>query len=101
MSEISKTSVHIFGRNYIIKGDAEPEYILKLAEYVDKRMKEISDYTSEVDTIKIAILTALNIADEYFQMQKQSEDKVYSDFDLKIQQLSDKLDRGLKGTFSG
>lgn len=57
-------TVDIYGEQYPVKTDDEPEYVQKVAQYVDKKMKEIADTGKVVTTSKIAILAALNIADE-------------------------------------
>ncbi len=63
--------VEIYGQSYKIRGDADSKHIQKLADFVDEKMREIVDSTSTVDTMKVAILASLNIADEYFQLKKE------------------------------
>jgi len=63
--------VEIFGQSYKIRGEADSKHIQKLANFVDEKMREIVDSTSTVDTMKVAILASLNIADEYFQLKKE------------------------------
>ncbi len=75
----STIQVAIFGHEYSIKGSAPSDYINQLADYVDGKMREISDNTSIVSSSKVAILAALNIADELFQSQrdkKQNKDEL-------------------------
>lgn len=67
------TKVEIFGRSYLIKGDAEANYTLELANYVDKKMREIAEKSSNIAPSKMAILAALNIADELFKLKEESE----------------------------
>ncbi len=69
-------SVDIFGSEYIIKGDGNVEYTKEVASYVDLKMREISAVTSNVSSLKLAILTALNLADE---VHKLKQEKVISD----------------------
>ena len=59
--------VEIFGQTYSVRAAGEAEYILDLAAFVDRKMREVADHAPTVDTTKIAILAALNIADEYHQ----------------------------------
>ena len=61
--------VEIYNQTYSIRSDGDNDYILKLAEYVDHKMREISSGTFTVDSLKVAILAALHIADEYHQLQ--------------------------------
>jgi len=60
----NSTSVEIFNQVYAIKGD-NPEKIKALAEIVDRKMREVSQFSKIADTNKVAILAALSIADEY------------------------------------
>lgn len=61
------TAVTIFGRTYNLRGGGDPEYLGRLATLVDVKMKEIATATGTADTLKVAILTALNLADEHLQ----------------------------------
>ena len=56
--------VEIYNQTYNIRSDGDSEYITELAEFVDNRMREISSGTLTVDSLKVAILAALHIADE-------------------------------------
>ena len=56
--------VDIYGQSYNLRGDGEVGYLQELAGYVDRRMREVADATATVDSLKVAILAALNIADE-------------------------------------
>ena len=103
-----KIPVNIYDKKYVISGDADQDYIREIAEFVDTRMREINKLTNEIDSTKIAILTALNIADEFFQLKKSTEETAsahveenYGEFEIKIKELTEKLDRGLRGTFPG
>lgn len=63
--------VEIYNQTYSIRSDGDNEYILNLAEYVDGKMREISSGTLTVDSLKVAILAALHIADEFHQLKNQ------------------------------
>jgi cell division protein ZapA len=56
--------VEIYNQTYSIRSDGDNSYILGLAEYVDKKMREIASGTMTVDSLKVAILASLHIADE-------------------------------------
>ena len=74
MDEVNATTVQIMGREYKIKGFADKDYIIKVAEHVNDKMKELSKSSSFPSHDRLAILAALNIADELFQeKQKTSE----------------------------
>lgn len=59
--------VQIFGHSYTIRGEADQEYILGVAGYVDRKMREITDKVPVASLSKVAILASLNIADELFK----------------------------------
>jgi cell division protein ZapA len=65
--------VEIYNQTYNIRSDGDNDYILRLAEYVDSKMREISSGTLTVDSLKVAILAALHIADEFHQLKNQQE----------------------------
>ena len=66
--------VEIFGETYNVRGDEDGEYLRDLARYVDAKMKSITNTGAAGNPLKIAILAALNIADEYFKLQGEHED---------------------------
>jgi cell division protein ZapA len=62
--------VEIFDQVYNLRG-SDAEYILKLAEYVDGKMRAVSQQTATVDSVRLAVLAALNIADEYHLLKRR------------------------------
>lgn len=64
-------AVHIRGEKYAIRSDADPTYVRKLASFVDSRLEEVRNTTQIVSTQKLAVLAALNIADELFQERRK------------------------------
>jgi len=75
--------IKVFGRTYKIKvkGEEDEEYISRLTSYVDQKMQEIAVKSRSEDPTKIAVLAALNIADEYF-LSRMRLDKVDERIDL-------------------
>ena len=71
MSDIIE--IKVYGRIYKIrvKGDEDEEYISRLTSYVDQKMQEIAVKSRSEDPTKIAVLAALNIADDYFVSRKR------------------------------
>lgn len=66
-----RTRVQIFGREYEMDaGGLTPLEVQSLANFVDERMREISDKSNIVDTQKIAVLAAINIALDYIQLKE-------------------------------
>jgi len=64
--------VEIFDQVYNLRG-SDADYILKLAEYVDAKMRAVSEQTATVDSVRLAVLAALNIADEYHLLKRGAE----------------------------
>jgi len=86
--------VEIFDQAYNLRG-SDPEYILKLAEYVDAKMRAVAAATNTIDTVRLAVLAALNIADEY-HLQKKKQDGRGMDYQKRARQLTDAIDRVLR-----
>ena len=68
--EGSLVTVDINGLRYPIRSTLDPEYVAELAEYVERKMQLASKESPAGDTLKIAVLAALNIADEYFRARQ-------------------------------
>lgn len=69
MDDHHSVRVTIFGHEYTIRGEADPDYIRELANYVDEKMKEIERNTSLNLPLKVSILAAINLADEIFRLR--------------------------------
>jgi cell division protein ZapA len=95
MMEKNATTVEIFGREYKIRGVGDETYIQKIASYVDEKMREVSTGSSLPSNDRLAILAALNIADELFQARKQSSD-VHSSIEQRAHRLISILDQNLQ-----
>jgi len=87
--------VEIYNQTYSIRSDGDNEYIQDLAEYVDSKMREISSGTMTVDSLKVAILAALHIADEYYQL-KHTVAQSDAQLGVRSSECSELLDRILK-----
>ncbi len=62
--------VEIFGDTYHVRGDNDSEYLQELAALVDEKMRNVATHLKTLDRTKIAILAALNVADELVQCRK-------------------------------
>jgi len=71
-SNSNSVRVEIFDQVYNLRG-SDADYILKLAEYVDAKMRAVSEQTATVDSVRLAVLAALNIADEYHLLKRGVE----------------------------
>jgi cell division protein ZapA len=74
-------TVEIHGQQYPIRSGLDPAYVAELAAYVDEKMRLASRESPAGDTLKLAVLAALNIADEYFRIvdeERRQNDQVAS-----------------------
>lgn len=85
--------VEIYDQAYNLRG-TDAEYINKLAEYVDTKMRTVAQQTQTVDSLRLAVLAALNIADE-FHVLKRKYDAIAGDYREKADHLSGALDEVL------
>lgn len=67
MSPENRVDVEIFGEYYKLKGEASPEYMVRLARYVDQVMHKVMQRNPKLTVHKAAILAAINIADELWR----------------------------------
>jgi cell division protein ZapA len=78
--------VEILGQTFTISSDAEEGYMLKVAGYVDGKMQELMRSSKPVAKSNVAMLAALNIADEYHRLKETHEEIL-----TRLDQLSKKL----------
>jgi cell division protein ZapA len=88
--------VEIFDQVYNLRG-SDADYIVKLAEYVDGKMRAVSQQTATVDSVRLAVLAALNIADEY-HLLKRRLDAPSPDARQRASKLASALDEVLEDT---
>jgi cell division protein ZapA len=88
--------VEIFDQAYNLRG-TDPEYIQRLAEYVDQKMRTIAEQTSTIDSLRLAVLAALNIADEYHILKRKQDG---TDYLQRAQRLAGVLDEVLQDKFA-
>jgi cell division protein ZapA len=68
-------SVEIQGQRYPIHSALDQEYVVRLAKYVDEKMRAATETTPNADSLRLAVLAALNIADELFRSRDASRDR--------------------------
>jgi cell division protein ZapA len=86
--------VNIFGAEYVLKSDNNENYIIEIAEYVDQKMRETDRSQAITSNLKLAILAALNIADELFQ-NKKYRDRLLEQIDEDSRSLNHSLQEAL------
>ena len=65
--------VEIYDQSYEIRGDLDSKYLRNVAQYVDGKMRSITEKGQVIDSLRVAVLAALNIADEYYQLKARHE----------------------------
>lgn len=91
----SLVRVSIFGQEYTVKAPADASYIKNIAEYVDKKMREVQGgLSSEQSSTRIAILAAMNITDELFN-SRRDKDISAEDVEDKITSLIEMIEESL------
>jgi len=71
---VQPVKVKILDQEYLIKSEEDSEQVHRIAEYVNEKLREIKDNTEGLSEKKVAILAALTIASEYFQLLKERDD---------------------------
>ena len=71
MPELKVVTVEIQGQQYPIKTSLDPSYVHRLAAHVESRLKKAAISAPSADTVGLAILTALNITDEFFRARDE------------------------------
>jgi cell division protein ZapA len=72
MPEPRVVQIEVHGQKYPIRTELDPQYVEELARFVEARMALASKSSPSSDAVGLAILTALNITDEYFRMRKNA-----------------------------
>jgi len=94
MSE-SIVPVEIRGQRYPIRSNLDPRYVAELATYVDEKMRAAAESAPTTDALRLAVLAALNIADEYFRCQQNQEANTGA-LAERTQKLEQLVDRALR-----
>ena len=87
--------IEIYDQEYHVNGSLNSSYLEELARYVDGKMRSIATRSHNVDSLRVAVLAALNIADEYHQMKSRYE-ATTRQVEQKFGEYSETLDRLLK-----
>ena len=88
--------IQIYGKNYNLKSSSGEIKTEEVANYVDSKMRELAELRSKTPTLDLAILAALNIAQELMELQKQTDSQNQERED-KIERLLLELENELQG----
>lgn len=73
MTEKGKVIVEIYGEKHVVRGGDSPEHIQKVAHEVDKKMRLIAQRIPRLAVHQVAVLAALNLADELEKLREEQE----------------------------
>jgi cell division protein ZapA len=88
--------IKVFGQTYTVKTDTEEDHLQEVARYVNEKMDEVLKKTRSVSTMNVAILTALNIADDLLR-EKERRIALLREIETKSKELAEKIDVNLSG----
>lgn len=97
MSELARViPVEILGQQYPIRSTLDPRYVARLAAYVEDKIRTTADITPTTDTVRLAVLAALNIADEYFHLRDGDPSQQEEDVCDRVARIELMVDAALK-----
>jgi cell division protein ZapA len=97
MSGEEATEVQIFGERYTLRATDSPEYLNRVAEYVDSKFHEVAKESPALTPVKVAVLASLNIADDLFK-RDQAKDRIEKELLARIDGIFQLLhDGGVTG----
>lgn len=93
MAEGRVISVEIHGQRYPIRSSLDQDYVLRLATFVDQKMGVVAASTPGSDSVRMAVLAALNIADELFRAREatRAKDTQIAERASELEQLVDRV----------
>ncbi|RPJ82433.1 MAG: cell division protein ZapA [Acidobacteria bacterium] len=98
MSDVPRVvSVEILGQQYPIRSPLDARYVADLAAYVDEKIRSTADITPTTDTVRLAVLAALNIADDYFHARDGDRERRDAVMD-RVARLERLIDDALVGS---
>ena len=77
--------VEIYGHRYTVSGDADEEYIRRLANFIDDQMRRVAEGMNTTTPSRLAVLTALNLAHQLFELEKK---RVQGEADIERRMMS-------------
>ncbi len=87
------TEVQIFGERYTLRATDSPEYLNRVAEYVDNKFHEVAKESPALPPVKVAVLASLNIADDLFK-RDEAKDRIQKELLARIDGIFQLLQDG-------
>lgn len=95
--DTAKIRVNIMGRDYTLRGDLDPDYMQTLASRVNSKIEDLRGVSAGVDLLQLAILAALNFADEAEQLTGGKDPEELGEIEEKTRRLISMLEKGIVG----
>lgn len=83
--------VSIMGQKFMVRSDSDDNYVVEVANFVNKKIAEIIAKTKSVPSLNVVLLAAMNIADEHFKY-KSKKDNTFQQVEKKIAQMIEFID---------
>ena len=88
--------IKVFGQKYTVKSETEEAHVHEVARYVNEKMEEVLKKTKTVSSLNVAVLTALNIADDYLR-EKEKRLSLLREVENKSKDLAERIDLKISG----
>ena len=85
------TEISIMGQKFMIRSESNDDYVQEVAGFVDGKINEVMTSTKSVASLNVAILAAMNIADEYLKFKRERDEKT-SKAEKKIKDMIELVD---------
>lgn len=84
--------IKILGQEFTVLSDSGDEHVKSVMEYINNKVMELENKSPNTNTLNVAILVALNIADEYMKLLKGNKEEIYNQIDRQAQNLINLID---------
>lgn len=91
--------VTIMGQKFLVRSESDENYVARVADFVNEKVAEIAKKTQSIPSLNVAILAAMNIADEYLRM-RDKKDLTFQTVEKKIRGLIELIDLQLRAEYS-
>ena len=87
-----RADVEILGQRLTVRGEGTPEYIRRLADYLDGRVRAVREQARVYDPLRLSLLAGLHVADDLFRTREREAD-VLAQVDRLVERLGTALER--------
>lgn len=84
--------IKILGQEFTVLSDSGDEHVNSVMEYINHKVMELENKSPNTSTLNVAILVALNIADEYMKLLHGDKEGIFSQIDRQAQNLINLID---------